>query len=357
MNKGRNFLFGGKATQIDECPSPPSPPPSPEPLPPPPPTYCAPPSEGVCLEGGGVDNDCCATCGNGGCAAGYTFSTQTAIAEGGSWDRPTDQGFYPQCGQMYCGNTCCTPLGLEAYVTGATTDARSMQALAMANAGSYAAGTATFCSNADGSGTCCTKTPGRYGNGNDGAHTNSQLTTSPCPSNDQISYIDITGSCTVAVYEHSPTSSGAAWFLTGPGTFAAPTHFGDNTISDAIVCYDATMPPPPPPSDAASQTWNQAHEQCNAAHATGIDATCCIGSDIAQQCECAGRRRELSPFHENTRGRELGHCCDYGAYCDCSTLAHAKPNPPSPVAETSLLANLCLLVSHSAGGTAQRLLS
>ena len=106
-------------------------------------------------------------------------------------------------------------------------------------------------------------------------------------------------------------------------------------------------------------TWNQAHEQCNAAHATGIDATCCIGSDIAQQCECAssGRRRELSPFHEDTRGRELGHCCDYGAYCDCSTLAHAKPNPPSPVAETSLLANLCLLVSHSAGGTAQRLLS
>ena len=89
-------------------------------------------------------------------------------------------------------------------------------------------------------------------------------------------------------------------------------------------------------------TWNQAHEQCNAAHATGIDASCCIGDDIAQQCECAssGRRRELSPFHEDTRGRELGHCCDYGAYCDCSTLAHAKPNPPSPVAETSLLANL-----------------
>ena len=71
--------------------------------------YCAPPSEGVCLEGGGVDNDCCAVCGNGGCAAGYTFSTQTAIVEGGSWDRPTDQGFYPHCGQTYCGNTCCTP--------------------------------------------------------------------------------------------------------------------------------------------------------------------------------------------------------------------------------------------------------
>ena len=91
------------------------------------------------------------------------------------------------------------------------------------------------------------------------------------------------------MYEHSPTSSGAAWFLTGPGTFAAPTHFGDNTISDAIVCYDA-----------ASQTWNQAHEQCNAAHATRIDdSTCCIGSDIAQQCECATATAscKLQPVH------------------------------------------------------------
>ena len=78
--------------------------------------------------------------------------------------------------------------------------------------------------------------------------------------------------------------------------------------------------------------WNLAHEQCNMAHATGNDADCCTGSDIAQQCECArisdrGRRRELSPFHEDTRGRELGHCCDHEAYCNCSTLAHAKPNP------------------------------
>ena len=38
MNQGRNFLFGGKATQIPECPSPPSPSPPPSPpLPRPPP--------------------------------------------------------------------------------------------------------------------------------------------------------------------------------------------------------------------------------------------------------------------------------------------------------------------------------
>ena len=34
---------------------------------------CAAPSTGACLEGGGVDNDCCAICGNGGCAAGYNY--------------------------------------------------------------------------------------------------------------------------------------------------------------------------------------------------------------------------------------------------------------------------------------------
>ena len=28
MSQGRSFMFGGKATQVDECPSPPSPPPS-----------------------------------------------------------------------------------------------------------------------------------------------------------------------------------------------------------------------------------------------------------------------------------------------------------------------------------------
>ena len=35
---------------------------------------CAAASTGACLEGGGVDNDCCAICGNGGCAAGYNYA-------------------------------------------------------------------------------------------------------------------------------------------------------------------------------------------------------------------------------------------------------------------------------------------
>ena len=80
--------------------------------------YCMPPSYGACLErthaAGNyeVDNDCCAGCGHGSCAPGYTLSTQTAIAEGGSWDRPADAGFNPQCENLYSAcNTCCTPTG------------------------------------------------------------------------------------------------------------------------------------------------------------------------------------------------------------------------------------------------------
>ena len=84
--------------------------------------YCAPPSEGVCLEGGSVDNDCCASPGNDDCAAGYTHSTQVAIQEGGSlWDRPSDQGFYPKCGEAHAGNTCCTPNSRRELVVGEQT--------------------------------------------------------------------------------------------------------------------------------------------------------------------------------------------------------------------------------------------
>ena len=79
--------------------------------------YCAPPGHRACLEGGVVDEDCCAGCGDGSCASGYTLSTQTAIAEGGSWDRPADAGFNPQCENLYSAcNTCCTPNYLEAGV-------------------------------------------------------------------------------------------------------------------------------------------------------------------------------------------------------------------------------------------------
>ena len=79
--------------------------------------YCMPPIYGACLERNyevgnyEVDNDCCAGCGAGSCAPGYTLSTQTAIAEGGSWNRPTNAGFNLQCQNLYslC-NTCCTPI-------------------------------------------------------------------------------------------------------------------------------------------------------------------------------------------------------------------------------------------------------
>ena len=80
--------------------------------------YCIPPIYGACLERNyevgnyEVDIDCCAGCGAGSCAPGYTLSTQTAIAEGGSWDRPADEGFNLQCENLYSAcNTCCTPTG------------------------------------------------------------------------------------------------------------------------------------------------------------------------------------------------------------------------------------------------------
>lgn len=79
--------------------------------------YCMPPANGACLERNEVgnyevDTDCCAGCGAGSCAPGYTLSTQTAIAEGGSWDRPADAGFNLQCKNVFSAcNTCCTPTG------------------------------------------------------------------------------------------------------------------------------------------------------------------------------------------------------------------------------------------------------
>jgi len=77
----------------------------------------------VCLEGYsgtlGVDDDCC---GSGdehvGCASGYTFSRQLAIAEGGTWDRPEGAGFYSTCGAAYGGNTCCTPVPQRVSLSG-----------------------------------------------------------------------------------------------------------------------------------------------------------------------------------------------------------------------------------------------
>ena len=59
---------------------------------------------GACVEGGGVDDDCCAPCGEGGCAPGYTYAGQIAIDE--ETRSSTFPDFWSFC---HCGNTCCIP--------------------------------------------------------------------------------------------------------------------------------------------------------------------------------------------------------------------------------------------------------
>ena len=72
------------------------------------PTKCAAASTGACLEGGGVDGDCCALCGEGSCAPGYTYAGQIAIDE--ATLSSTYPDFYRFCGELpFCGNTCCVP--------------------------------------------------------------------------------------------------------------------------------------------------------------------------------------------------------------------------------------------------------
>ena len=60
---------------------------------------CVAASTGACLEGGAVDSDCCATCGNAGCAAGYTYMGQVPYSTN------TQSDWYGSCETMYCGNT------------------------------------------------------------------------------------------------------------------------------------------------------------------------------------------------------------------------------------------------------------
>ena len=72
------------------------------------PTHCAAASTGACLDGGGADPDCCAACGEGSCAPGYTYAGQIAIDE--ATLSSTYPDFFPFCGGAGgCGNTCCVP--------------------------------------------------------------------------------------------------------------------------------------------------------------------------------------------------------------------------------------------------------
>ena len=63
---------------------------------------------GACLEGGGVDDDCCAPCGEGGCAPGYTYAGQVVFESG--MLSSTYPDFFSSCGELHCGNTCCLPV-------------------------------------------------------------------------------------------------------------------------------------------------------------------------------------------------------------------------------------------------------
>ena len=62
------------------------------------PTTCAAATTGACLQDGIVDDNCCAPCGHGSCASGYTYAGQFFIPDFGS-----------MCGDLFCGNTCCVP--------------------------------------------------------------------------------------------------------------------------------------------------------------------------------------------------------------------------------------------------------
>ena len=64
---------------------------------------CVDASTGACTEWGGSDNDCCATCGGGGCAAGYTYYGQV------SGQAHLHSDWWQSCDASYCGNTCCVP--------------------------------------------------------------------------------------------------------------------------------------------------------------------------------------------------------------------------------------------------------
>ena len=65
---------------------------------------CVNASVGACMDDGGFDSDCCATCGNGGCASGYTYFGQVR----GQAQFHSD--WLQSCDRLtYCGNTCCMP--------------------------------------------------------------------------------------------------------------------------------------------------------------------------------------------------------------------------------------------------------
>ena len=71
------------------------------------PTTCAAATTGACLQDGIVDDNCCAPCGHGSCASGYTYAGQFFIDE--EMRSSTYPDFGSICGDLFCGHTCCVP--------------------------------------------------------------------------------------------------------------------------------------------------------------------------------------------------------------------------------------------------------
>ena len=71
------------------------------------PTTCAAATTGACLQDGIVDDNCCAPCGHGSCASGYTYAGQFFIDE--EMRSSTYPDFGSMCGDLFCGHTCCVP--------------------------------------------------------------------------------------------------------------------------------------------------------------------------------------------------------------------------------------------------------
>ena len=64
-------------------------------------------SRDSCLQDGIVDDNCCAPCGHGSCASGYTYAGQFFIDE--EMRSSTYPDFGSMCGDLFCGHTCCVP--------------------------------------------------------------------------------------------------------------------------------------------------------------------------------------------------------------------------------------------------------
>ena len=82
------------------------------------PTNCATASTGACLQDGIVDDNCCAPCGHGSCASGYTYAGQFVFDKETLFSTYPD--FNPICSIGPCGNTCCVPVGTNGTARVAT---------------------------------------------------------------------------------------------------------------------------------------------------------------------------------------------------------------------------------------------